>query len=72
MKDEEMNTIVIMNLVSQHNFFLLLCVILRNNVLSTIQIYKAVRYGGQNSNADQSYSTIKVSLFTTSTNRDVN
>ncbi len=42
MKDEEMNTIVIMNLVSQHNFFLLLCVILRNNVLSTIQIYKAL------------------------------
>ncbi len=35
----------------------------------TIQDSHPVRYGGQNSNADQSYSTIKVSLFT---NRDVN
>lgn len=42
MKDEEMNVIVIMNLVSQHDFFGILCVILRSNVFSAIQTHKAL------------------------------
>ncbi len=44
--------------------------LLKNKALFVL--FLCVRSGGQNSNADQSYSSIKVSLFTTSTNRDVN